>query len=49
VAAAEESMSLTTFYDVLRADDGSRYIEPYVSGYQLLRLPLLNQGTAFTS
>jgi malate dehydrogenase (oxaloacetate-decarboxylating) len=42
-------MSLTTFYDVLRADDGSRYIEPYVSGYQLLRLPLLNKGTAFTS
>lgn len=41
-------MSLSRYYDVLRAGDGSRYIEPYVDGYQLLHLPLLNKGTAFT-
>src|SRR5690625_1717176 len=41
-------MSLSRFYDVLRAQDGSRYIESYVTGFQLLHLPLLNKGTAFT-
>ena len=41
-------MSLSRFYDVLRADDGSRFIEAYVTGFQLLHLPLLNKGTAFT-
>lgn len=41
-------MSLSRFYDVLRAEDGSRYIEAYVTGFQLLHLPLLNKGTAFT-
>jgi malate dehydrogenase (oxaloacetate-decarboxylating) len=45
----EDSMPLSPFYDVLRSEDGSRYIEPYVTGYQLLRLPLLNKGTAFTA
>lgn len=41
-------MSLSRFYDVLRAEDGSRYIEAFVTGFQLLHLPLLNKGTAFT-
>ena len=41
-------MSLSRFYDVLRERDGSRYIEAYVTGFQLLHLPLLNKGTAFT-
>jgi malate dehydrogenase (oxaloacetate-decarboxylating) len=41
-------MALSRFYDVKRAEDGSRYIEPYVTGFQLLRLPLLNKGTGFT-
>lgn len=41
-------MSLSRFYDVLRAEDGTRYIEAFVTGFQLLHLPLLNKGTAFT-
>jgi malate dehydrogenase (oxaloacetate-decarboxylating) len=41
-------MPLSRFYDVRRDDDGHRFIEPYVDGFQLLRLPLLNKGTAFT-
>ncbi len=41
-------MSLSRFYDVLRERDGSRYIEAYVTGFQLMHLPLLNKGTAFT-
>ncbi len=41
-------MSLSRFYDVRRSAEGTRYIEPYVNGYQLLHLPLLNKGTAFT-
>lgn len=41
-------MSLSRFYDVLRDRDGSRFIETYVTGFQLLHLPLLNKGTAFT-
>jgi len=41
-------MPLSRFYDVRRDDEGHRFIEPYVDGFQLLRLPLLNKGTAFT-
>ncbi len=41
-------MPLSRFYDVRRDDRGDRFIEPYVDGFQLLRLPLLNKGTAFT-
>lgn len=41
-------MPLSRFYDVRRAEDGHRFIEPYVDGFQLLRLPLLNKGAAFT-
>ena len=41
-------MPLSRFYDVRRDEDGHRFIEPYVDGFQLLRLPLLNKGTAFT-
>lgn len=41
-------MSLSRFYDVLREADGSLFIETSVTGFQLLHLPLLNKGTAFT-
>jgi malate dehydrogenase (oxaloacetate-decarboxylating) len=41
-------MPLSRFYDVRRDERGDRFIEPYVDGFQLLRLPLLNKGTAFT-
>ena len=41
-------MPLSRYYDVRRDEDGHRFIEPYVDGFQLLRLPLLNKGTAFT-
>lgn len=42
-------MALSRFYDVRRDAQGHRFIEPYVDGFQLLRLPLLNKGTAFTA
>ncbi len=42
-------MPLSRFYDVRRDATGRRFIEPYVDGFQLLRLPLLNKGTAFTT
>ncbi len=41
-------MPLSRFYDVRRDERGDRFIEPYVDGFQLLRHPLLNKGTAFT-
>jgi malate dehydrogenase (oxaloacetate-decarboxylating) len=41
-------MPLSRFYDVRRDDHGQRFIEPYIDGFQLLRLPLLNKGSAFT-
>jgi malate dehydrogenase (oxaloacetate-decarboxylating) len=41
-------MPLSRFYDVRRDEHGDRFIEPFVDGFQLLRLPLLNKGTAFT-
>jgi malate dehydrogenase (oxaloacetate-decarboxylating) len=41
-------MPLSRFYDVRRDERGDRFIEPYVDGFQLVRLPLLNKGTAFT-
>src|SRR5690625_7416889 len=41
-------MSLSRFYDVLRAQDGSRIAERDVTRCHLLHLPLLNEGTAFT-
>lgn len=42
-------MPLSRFYDVRRDEHGERFIEPYVDGFQLLRLPLMNKGTAFTA
>ncbi|WP_347241298.1 NAD-dependent malic enzyme [Thermus sp.] len=41
-------MPVSRYYDVKRDGRGERYLEPYVSGFLLLRLPLLNKGTAFT-
>jgi len=41
-------MALSRFYDVRRDATSSRFIEPFVDGFQLLRLPLLNKGTAFS-
>jgi malate dehydrogenase (oxaloacetate-decarboxylating) len=41
-------MPVSRYYDVKRDEKGERYLEPYVSGFLLLRLPLLNKGTAFT-
>ncbi|WP_038056089.1 NAD-dependent malic enzyme [Thermus amyloliquefaciens] len=41
-------MPVSRYYDVKRDERGERYLEPYVSGFLLLRLPLLNKGTAFT-
>ena len=41
-------MAVSRYYDVKRDERGKRYIEPYVTGFLLLRFPLLNKGTAFT-
>jgi len=41
-------MPVSRYYDVKRDEKGERYLEPYVTGFLLLRLPLLNKGTAFT-
>ncbi len=41
-------MAVSRYYDVKRDERGRRYIEPYVTGFLLLRFPLLNKGTAFT-
>ncbi|MCS7217951.1 MAG: NAD-dependent malic enzyme [Thermus sp.] len=41
-------MPVSRYYDVKRDERGERYLEPYVTGFLLLRLPLLNKGTAFT-
>ncbi|GAA6754863.1 malate dehydrogenase [Thermus sp. 2.9] len=41
-------MAVSRYYDVKRDEKGERYLEPYVTGFLLLRLPLLNKGTAFT-
>lgn len=41
-------MPISRYYDVKRDEKGERYLEPYITGFLLLRLPLLNKGTAFT-
>ncbi len=41
-------MPVSRYYDVKRDERGERYLEPFVRGFLLLRLPLLNKGTAFT-
>lgn len=41
-------MSISRYYDVKRDADDKRYLEPYITGFQLLHIPLLNKGTAFT-
>jgi malate dehydrogenase (oxaloacetate-decarboxylating) len=41
-------MPVSRYYDVKRDIEGKRYLEPYIQGFQLLRMPLLNKGTAFT-
>lgn len=39
---------VTSHYDVRRDESGHRYLEPFVKGFDLTRIPLLNKGTAFT-
>uniref|UniRef100_A0A831U5C8 NAD-dependent malic enzyme n=1 Tax=Thermus islandicus TaxID=540988 RepID=A0A831U5C8_9DEIN len=41
-------MPVSRYYDVRRDEKGERYLLPFVTGFLLLRLPLLNKGTAFT-
>ena len=40
---------VSKYYDVKRDERGNRYLEVYVSGFLLTRIPLLNKGTAFTA
>ena len=39
---------VSRYYDVKRGKNGHRYLEVYVSGFLLQRIPLLNKSTAFT-
>ena len=39
---------VSRYYDVKRDKNGNRYLEVYVSGFLLQRIPLLNKSTAFT-
>jgi malate dehydrogenase (oxaloacetate-decarboxylating) len=41
-------MPISRFYDVKRDASGERYLEVNVTGFTLLRLPLMNKSTAFT-
>ncbi|WP_206732981.1 NAD-dependent malic enzyme [Deinococcus metallilatus] len=47
-ANTEGRLPVTTHYDVRRDAEGHRYLEPFVKGFDLTRIPLLNKGTAFT-
>lgn len=42
-------LPLTDFYDVKRDQEGHRYLQPLVRGFNLTRIPLLNKSTAFTA
>ena len=39
---------VSRYYDVKRDEHGERYLEVFVTGFPMLRLPLLNKSTAFT-
>ncbi len=39
---------VSRYYDVKRDKNGNRYLEVYVTGFLLQRIPLLNKSTAFT-
>ena len=39
---------VSKYYDVLRDENGERFLEVAVTGFPLLRLPLMNKSTAFT-
>jgi malate dehydrogenase (oxaloacetate-decarboxylating) len=39
---------VSRYYDVKRDEHGERYLEVAVTGFPMLRLPLLNKSTAFT-
>ncbi|BDP44397.1 NAD-dependent malic enzyme (plasmid) [Deinococcus aetherius] len=48
MTTTEDRLPLTAHYDVRRDAAGHRYLEPFVRGFDLTRIPLLNKGTAFT-
>jgi len=39
---------VSRYYDVKRDKNGNRYLEVYVTGFLLQRIPILNKSTAFT-
>ncbi len=39
---------VSRYYDVKRDKNGNRYLEVYLTGFLLQRIPLLNKSTAFT-
>ena len=39
---------VSRYYDVRRDANGHRYLEVAITGFSMLRLPLLNKSTAFT-
>jgi malate dehydrogenase (oxaloacetate-decarboxylating) len=40
---------VSRYYDVKRDQNGERYLEVYLTGFGLLRLPLLNKSTSYTT
>ncbi|AFZ66387.1 NAD-dependent malic enzyme [Deinococcus peraridilitoris] len=44
----DKGKKISRYYDVKRDADGQRYLEVDVTGFSMLRLPLLNKSTAFT-
>jgi len=41
-------MSVSRYYDVKRDAKGERFLQPYINGFSLMGLPLLNKESAFT-
>ena len=41
-------MPVSRYYDVKRDEHGQRYLEVSITGFSMLRLPLLNKSTSFT-
>ena len=45
---SRRGVQVSRYYDVKRDERGERYLEVNVTGFSMLRLPLLNKSTAFT-
>ncbi len=48
ISRSRRNVQISRYYDVKRDERGERYLEVKVTGFSMLRLPLLNKSTAFT-